>query len=252
MPVKNVSEKREGFTILILTVIVLSFILFVIWGLKSFYNFIGSHLPFPGWVTLLLILLIILSIYDYRRDGSMIKSIKTGKVPWIGILITIGIILLVWFIGIPWWNRVTYTPPTPTSFTSHSVTSGTLQTQHVSTAPERAMVPASDMKYFLRPDTVVTFRPGEYYVWYMNKTTHRYWLPVDCNTKVRFKSYTKDNSSGFMYESERNAYGKIASEGSYDVFSANRLPEGYYLIQIVPGDDVASDSVRVKYTERLE
>ena len=199
------------------------------------------------WLIALGVLVVIgLLIFDYRRNGSLIKKIDLKKVPlnWTAIIITIVSIIVLCFVILPRWDRhidSIFTQKSTIPFVSHSVTTGTLQTQHVSTAS--ATVSAEDMRLLITLGEKYTWQPGAVYVW-RKEPVQKYFLPVQCNTSITVFVHTDDRSSHYMYQACRDADGK-ASYREYD--HTGTMPDGYVKATLI-GDA----EVEMKYTAYLK
>jgi hypothetical protein len=224
---------------MIVLFLVLLFASITTWGLLKFYNFITSVLPFSGWISIFLVIGVIYMIFKYRKNIS-INKLAPKKTWWKGILGVAAIVVVVYFI-LHWWNNRPTSPDTPTQYGSHSIRTGTLQTQNVSTAS--ATVPAQDMRLLITLGEKYTWQPGAVYVW-KKEPVQKYFLPVDCDTRITVFVYTEDRSSHYMYQAYRDSSGKV-SYTEYDHIGT--MPNGYVKAKLI-GDT----EVTMKYTAYLK
>ncbi len=204
------------------------------------------------WPWLIGIIILAIIIADLRKPSSYARTLFTGdyskykKGALIALGSIIGIVLAAYFL-LRWWDNRPTSPDAPIQYVSHSVTTGTLQTQHVSTASEVTTVPRENIStpVPLTLEHEYTLEPGTEYEWY-NDSTKKYFLPVDCGTEMKLFVYTGDRSTHYIYEAERDTYGNV-SEGKYDLVTPNRVPAGYFRIQLS-----TPDPIKVKYTAYLK
>lgn len=193
------------------------------------------------WPWLIGIIILAIIIADLRKPSSYIRTLFAGdytkyKKHAIKVLGSIICITIAGYFILRWWNNRPTSPDTPIQYVSHSVTTGTLQTQHVSTAtgtgPEDITL---GEKYM--------WQPGAVYVW-RKEPVQKYFLPVQCNTSITVFVHTDDRSSHYMYQACRDADGK-ASYREYD--HTGTMPDGYVKAKLI-GDA----EVEMKYTAYLK
>lgn len=173
---------------------------------------------------------------SWRGTIDTFKKTPLWLLKALGVGAGIGIILffLVYFLG--WRDNRPTSPPAPIQYSSHSIKTDMLQTQHVSavtgTGPES-----------IHLSEEFTWQPGTVHTW-KSEPLQKYWLPVNIHDTITVFIYTKDRSSHYMYQAWRDA-DSVPGYRQYDYTST--IPYGHIHAKLI-----SDKTVNVTYTAYLK